>query len=127
MSNMFPDRIQIEELKVERGVRWFRTLSRNRQITRYGIATSPRNFHTDGASIPKAFHSIIGPFGLYFAAALTHDWLYTKASQQDLPLTRKQADQVFLDGMEHLGVNLPTRHAMHRAVRLFGWRSYQKR
>jgi hypothetical protein len=128
MSDSFPDRIQLDEGHVTFGVRWFVTLAPFRQISSHGVITVPRHFLTDGASIPRAFWSIAGPFGKYFGAALVHDYLYSKDAAKAYPhITRKIADEIFLEGMFNLGVPWYQRNPMHRAVRMFGGRSYRKR
>ena len=35
----------------------------------------PKGFVTDGATVPRAFHSIFPPIDTYFLAALLHDYL----------------------------------------------------
>jgi hypothetical protein len=125
--SMFPDKIQVQYSHVDQGVAWFITLAPFRFRSHLGLHTIPAGFLTDGASIPRVFHSLMGPFGSYFPAALAHDWLYTQASQQDLPTTRREADEIFQGGMHILGVPWLLRNTMHRAVRMFGWLSYLKR
>jgi hypothetical protein len=70
------------------------------------------------------FWNILSPFGTYFPAALIHDYLYSKASS--FHITREQADQIFLDAMDDLGVGWLIRRTIHRAVRLGGWKGYKK-
>ena len=97
----------------------FRTLTELTYTTLEGVSiTVPRDFITDGASIPKACWSIIGsPFtGKYKRAAMIHDWLY-----HTLVTTRIYADRVFLEIMKERGVSLWKRLSMYRAVRTFGW------
>lgn len=110
--------------------------SRLLRLTRYyrflhptrGTITVPTGFITDGASIPQLFWAILGPHGTYFPAAVIHDYLYNKASDGSFgDLTRAEADQIFLDAMESIGVSWLTRHTIYYAVRLFGWTSYKKR
>lgn len=128
MTATFPDPIKIHGAYMSQGVRWFIIADRFRQNSSYGKIETPPHFHSDGASIPKAFHSIVHPFGEYFGAALIHDYLYTIDGADAYPhLTRKDADEIFLEGMKDLGVPWYHRHPMHRAVALFGWRSYKKR
>ena len=100
-----------------------------RYASRFGVVKVPKDFISDGASVPRPFWSIFSPFnGDYFEAALIHDYLYSKASTEKHPdLTRKEADLIFMDAMYDLGVGWWSRHAIHRAVRLGGWASYKKK
>jgi hypothetical protein len=84
----------------------------------------PAGFVTDFASIPRFFWRILPPTGKYGKAAVVHDFIYRTPG---VPLTRAEADQVFCDAMEDLGVGRVTRNVMFRAVRVFGFRAYQPR
>lgn len=75
----------------------------------------PVGFKTDFASIPRGLWNIFPPTGAYGKAAVIHDFLY-RCTMVD----RKLCDQVFLEGMETLGVGWLTRRLMYRAVRIFG-------
>jgi hypothetical protein len=69
---------------------------------------------TDFASIQRAFWRVLPPPGKYNRAAVVYDFLYRVAT---IPVTRAEADAVFRDAMEDLGVGWFTRHTMDRAVR----------
>lgn len=92
----------------------------NREGIEYTI---PKGFSCDGASIPKVFWSLIGsPFtGRYAKAAWLHDWLY-----RTQPVSRQEADLLFIEAMKELGVSWLKRKAMHRFVRIFGWLPWRK-
>ncbi len=85
----------------------------------------PAGFITDFASVPKAFWSIIPPYGKYTKAAVLHDFLYSRGPQ-GLTRTRKEADQIFLQAMKVLGVNPVKREIMYNAVRWFGAKKWNK-
>ena len=78
---------------------------------------------TDGASIPRLFWRLIGgPLaGRYLPAALVHDVLY---DSEIVP--RAIADRVFRAAMKELGVSSWRRNLMYAAVRLGGWRAWQR-
>ena len=78
-------------------------------------------FITDFASVPQVFWSILPPDGQYTQAAVLHDWLYLKQTR-----TRKEADKIFLEAMEVLGVAWWKRNIMYQAVRLFAWIPWNK-
>ena len=80
-----------------------------------------KGFVTDFASVPKAFHWLVPPRGRYSAAAVVHDFLYTRGKG-----TRKHADEVFNALMKVLNVKWWRRKSMYRAVRLFGWKYWNK-
>lgn len=93
----------------------------------------PVGFITDFASIPRILWNILPPWGKYGKAAVIHDYMYTehKHSVYDaegvesfVQIERKQADGIFLQAMEVLGVNKITRYAMYYAVRVFGTRPW---
>jgi hypothetical protein len=83
----------------------------------------PPGFHTDFASIPWIFHSFCQVNGKHRAAAVLHDYLCVHG--KELGITQKQADQVFLEAMEVLGVRFSQRKVMYGAVRTYqsitGW------
>lgn len=81
----------------------------------------PVGFITDFASIPRVLWIILTPYGIYGKAAVLHDFLYATQSS-----TRKWCDQIFLEAMKVLNVSFLKRRTMYRAVRLFGWRSWNK-
>lgn len=91
---------------------------------KYMTITVPKGFVSDGASIPSVLWGIIGsPWsGRFPSAAIIHDYLYF--SQR---FTRAQSDEIFLEGMQLLGVNLFKRRLMFAAVRVFGWLCWKKR
>ena len=79
----------------------------------------PRGFITDGASIPRPFTGIFNRWDKHGKSAVIHDWLYATKSH-----TRKEADDIFLEGMEVMSVNSMARHIIYGAVRLAGWKHY---
>ncbi|MDD7911243.1 MULTISPECIES: DUF1353 domain-containing protein [Pseudovibrio] len=84
----------------------------------------PMGFETDLASVPRPFRWLISPGGLHAKAAVVHDYLYEfgviRGPNGPEKPTRKQADDIFLEAMEVLKVPYIRRHAMYRAVRMFG-------
>lgn len=83
------------------------------------IIIVPKGYHTDFASVPRAFWPVFPPFGRYSPAAVIHDFLYGGRRR-----SRKECDKIFLEAMEVMEVNWITRHTMYRAVRMFGWAAY---
>lgn len=76
-------------------------------------------FHTDFASIPRIFWSILPPDGQYTQAAVMHDYLYQNALRD-----RAYCDLLFLRGMVVLGIPKWKRQIMYLFVRLFGSSAY---
>jgi hypothetical protein len=97
-----------------------------RYISSFGVVVIPTGFLSDGASIPRIFWSIFSPFGLYLKAALIHDFLYSKDSDELFPCDRATADLIFKEAMFNLGIGWIKRETIYRAVRLGGWMSYKK-
>lgn len=72
---------------------------------------------TDGASIPRAFWTIIGCplMGKYVGSALIHDGLYASEGT-----TRQEADALFEEMLKDNGVDIIRRKLMYWAVRAGG-------
>lgn len=81
----------------------------------------PAGFLTDFASVPRLLWNVMPPTGMYGKAAVIHDYLYRTPQMA----TRAEADNVFKEAMQALGVGWWTRQVMYRGVRLFGWRAYK--
>lgn len=95
--------------------------------------TIPRGFHYDCASVPKIFHSFIGPFDLSDVAALVHDFLTRYRGAPPIgcvtpyrTYTRAEADAIFKIIMDQLGVSEWRQNAAWTAVRVGGWNSWRK-
>ena len=76
----------------------------------------PIGFYTDFASIPRLLWTLLPRWGKYGNAAVIHDYLYWDQSR-----TRKESDEILLEGMVVLGVGYIKRYAIYWAVRLAGW------
>ena len=79
----------------------------------------PTGMITDLASIPKLLRPAIDRNGLSRPAAVLHDYLYLIGS-----LSRKQADELFLESLLSCGVNSVVAKGMYWAVRAFGGGRY---
>ena len=82
-------------------------------------------FPTDFASIPRLLWVFLPRWGKYGNAAVIHDWLYWYQ-----PRKRKEADDIFLEGMEVLAVPRWKRNVIYYAVRWFGcfaWRANKRK
>ena len=89
------------------------------------IINVPIGTYTDFASIPRTLWAVFPRWGKYGNAAVIHDWMYWDQSR-----SRKEADDIFLEGMEVLEVPKWKRRGIYSAVRMFGgiaWKSNQKR
>lgn len=88
------------------------------------IIKVPRGFITNFASIPKVFRIILLPYGKYSSASVVHDWLYSKKCY--MQISRKEADNIFLEIMEECEVNFVIRYSMYILVRMFGEEYYRR-
>lgn len=87
----------------------------------------PVGYVTDFATIPRAFWSVIPPWGKYGKAAVIHDFLCTdkyflrktEDGVEKIECSRKQADDIFLEAMGVLGVDDVTKTMMYAAVRAY--------
>ena len=120
--NPFPDKLRFEDAGMHDGSRLFMLTEHFRYFSSLGTITVPAFTITDGASIPKMFHSLMGPFGSFFGASIIHDYLYSPQNDQ---FDRYESDQIFLESMFNAGVPWWTRGVIHRAVRLAGWRHFK--
>lgn len=105
------------------GGRWKLTAPFEYHSKKYGIFKVPEFFISDGASIPKFAFSLIGGrwTGKYVEASIIHDYLYFTQTTK-----RSYADRVFLEGMKILGVGWLKRRVMYLAVRVWGWKPWNK-
>ncbi len=85
----------------------------------YWVEVEPK-FMTDFASVPPIFRSLISKWGKYGNATVLHDYLYW--TQQ---CTRKEADDIFRDGMKVMEVRAWRRFLIYWAVRLGGWGAWR--
>ena len=95
----------------------WRTTREYARATSIGVVAIEEGFLTDGASIPKVVHGMMGPWGAYFPAALIHDALYAARPEG---VSREDADRVFLELMLRDRVDRQQAVMMHAAVRAFG-------
>jgi hypothetical protein len=126
MKKPFPDVAQFSDAGMRGDSRIFRLTKVFRYESSKGLIKIPKGFYTDGASVPKIFWNIFSPFGEYFPAALVHDFLYSKDSDDLFPCDRATADLLFKEAMYNVGVNWLTRGIIYSAVRLGGGFSYKK-
>lgn len=102
--------------------RKFHTLAPITFHAKHGTITVLAGFRTDGASVPKAFWWYAAPLtGKHAAAALVHDGLYRAQL-----ISRKQADEVFYEGLLSSGVRKSKAWLMYQSVRKFGSITWNK-
>lgn len=88
-----------------------------------GLVEVEAGFDTDYASVPRILWNLYPPDGDYTPAAVIHDALYWHQATREhggFPITRAEADTVFLEAMEALGIPLVRRRLLYRAVRVGG-------
>ena len=86
--------------------------------THYQRFTAPKNFLSDGASIPRIFRPFLGTLRAV-NAGIEHDYLYSSGK-----LPRVDSDLHFRKRLKDMGVGFVIRHCAYYAVRLFGRRYY---
>ena len=96
------------------------------------------NFRTDLASIPRVAQIIVPKLGRFNQSACTHDWCYKNrfvfvkshfydhTGVERKSISRKDADQIFLQAMKVAGVRYTRRMAIYWAVRAGGWTHWNK-
>lgn len=89
----------------------------------------PKGAVTDLASIPRVFRAIFDPWGKYGPAAIVHDQLYTDKAMfikgTYTPISRKRADDIFLEAMGVLEVSAWQRYTIYAGVRVGGWMAWK--
>ena len=81
----------------------------------------PEGLETDLASIPRIIQSLIPLVGNHLQAAIVHDMCY----RNKVGVSKKDADDMFLDSMRELGVPWWKRTIMYQAVNVFGSSSFK--
>tara|TARA_R100000664_G_scaffold25227_1_gene35192 strand:+ start:3371 stop:3730 length:360 start_codon:yes stop_codon:yes gene_type:complete len=82
----------------------------------------PAGFIFDGASIPGVAKWYVDDDDHLLPAALVHDYLYVNQ-----PCTRKEADHIFWEIMIYTGVRRSQAYVCWLAVRIGGWRPWNRR
>ena len=80
----------------------------------------PIGFQTDFASVPRPLWWLFPRWGRYGNAAVIHDFCYWEQKR-----ARREADDIFREAMQVLGVAKWKVCLMHRAVRWFGWSAWR--
>jgi len=113
-------------IKPVQGKKWELVQSLHFVIDSDTIIDVPKGFVTDLASIPRLLTPLFPIHGLQTRAAVVHDYLYSEQGDIDCgPFTREQCDEIFLIGMEQLGVGWLKRTMMYNAVRAGGWLAWR--
>ena len=94
------------------------------------VITVPAGFLTDFASIPWGLWNLFPPLGPWARPAIVHDFIYATRGDgiygtrrwitRETNYSRREADDIFLEAMEVVGVPAWRRSIMYRAVRLGG-------
>lgn len=87
-------------------------------------------FPTDFASVPRIIWWLLPWWAKYNKASVLHDWLYLTKQIMKKPITRKEADQVWLEAMlidfrNHKHGKFVA-YLEYFAVRAFGFQSWKK-
>lgn len=98
------------------------------------VIVVPAGFETDFASIPFGARNLFPALGPWGRPAIVHDFLYetrgtglfdgTRWITRAKPYTRAEADAVFCEAMQVVGVPAWRRAIMYRAVRIGGRRAW---
>jgi len=94
----------------------------------------PAEYLTDFASVPRGLWNIFPPTGPYGKAAVVHDYLYqhrrvivdSDPYSRTTFITRAQADAIFREAMQVLGVKWWPRVPVFLGVRVGGWLSWNR-
>ena len=90
----------------------------------------PRNFVTDFASVPRIFF-FLPDWATYSKAPVLHDALYHSKKLMGKAITRKKADDIFLEAMKVDWRQHKSRYLVayleFLAVRIFGWLAWKEK
>lgn len=115
MKPGFQGKLILEFLDEAVDGKWFKTKESLSYISKAGMLYYvQRNTHTDFASVPRAFRFLISRVGRHGKSAVLHDYLCETGE-----ISRKKADQIFLESMETLGVGWLKRSTMYLGVRAY--------
>jgi hypothetical protein len=102
--------------------KWFKLVREFRYYSEEGhIWIIPAGINTDFASIPRGMRWLIPRVGDHGMAAVMHDWLCEKKI-----VSRKKADQLFLECMKTSEVNWLKRRTMYFGVRAYSIFTFKK-
>ena len=89
--------------------------------------TVPAGFVTDFGSVPTALEWVVsGEDNHLVLPSIVHDWIYQNRGEiPEGSFTRKQADQMLLEGMRLRGAGWWKRNAVYLAVRLGGGKTWR--
>ena len=121
-TDYFPDKLLFSEAGYEHDSLLIRMEADFHFHSSQGVVRVPKNFVSNGASIPRIFWNLLSPFGPYFKASICHDFGYSSLNDT---FTRSQVDLYFLEGMKILGVGFFKRQTIYNAVKMFGWTCYK--
>jgi hypothetical protein len=76
------------------GAGQYATVGTTEYVGERDVIHIPSDFHTDLASIPRVFWSLMPPCGVYEQAAVAHDWLCTEGIRSGF-VTSRDADGIF--------------------------------
>lgn len=83
------------------------------------VITVPAGSESDGASTPPEIWPVLPPFGLYWPAAVLHDWAYRYSK-----LPKDECDLLLNEGMAALGVHEVTRIEIYEGVHFGGGKAF---
>lgn len=84
----------------------------------------PQGFRTDFFSVPWVFRRFFPKWDRGWEASVLHDWFY---QTQPVGVSRELADYILLLHMEELRVGWLKRKMKYHAVRIGGWRAWNRR
>jgi len=91
----------------------------------------PRYFLTDWASIPKLLTLFLPDWAKFNKSPVLHDWLYSTKMIMGEAITRKQADDIFLEAMMICWQDFPKRNIVayleYYAVRIFAFLAWRNK
>lgn len=96
----------------------------NKQIGDF-IIKVPKDFKTDGASIPLILRPFFARYGKNTEAAIIHDYLYSEWN--DTGINRTLADKIFYKILRENKVSKRKAYQMYKAVRIFGQVFWKKK
>ena len=121
--NPFPAPIHFDNHGMVEGKRTIILTEDFYAITSLGIIKSCKGAISDGCSVPRICHSIVGhPFDSFLEATVIHDELY---SPRNTEYSRAEADLILKELMWNCGEPLWKLVSFYSALRLFGGKNFK--
>jgi len=123
--NIFPLPLHFDNAGFINGRRRILVKPPFRGITSFGAIDITEEFISDGGSIPKFAHSVIGDgYDECLEDYVLHDWLYSKHNTE---FSRAEADLILKETLYNRKISRAKRETIWAVTRMFGGKHFKAR